>query len=209
MGMDDLFSVAVQQGPFTVLTVCTGNICRSPFAEVLLREQLTGLPVSVRSAGTHAMVGHPMTESMQRRAEASGVSDAALHVASRLTVEDLAAADLVLALTREHRKFIAELSPSVIRKTFTLRELGRLITHVPIDLHSITEADPGARMRAALLELARERGTLPPLEDPGVDDVIDPYQRADDVYDESVAEMTPAISSIASLLRQAANTEAA
>ena len=48
---------------FSILTVCTGNICRSPAVERLLTRKL-GPTVSVSSAGTHALVGHPIAEPM-------------------------------------------------------------------------------------------------------------------------------------------------
>ena len=48
---------------FTILTVCTGNLCRSPAAERLLASKL-GPTVKVSSAGTHALVGQPISEPM-------------------------------------------------------------------------------------------------------------------------------------------------
>ncbi|MDX9839346.1 MAG: low molecular weight phosphotyrosine protein phosphatase, partial [Azoarcus sp.] len=47
-----------------ILTVCTGNICRSPLAEFLLRERLgaAGKKAEVRSAGIGALIGHPADE---------------------------------------------------------------------------------------------------------------------------------------------------
>ena len=48
---------------FSILAVCTGNVCRSPAVERLLASKL-GPTVSVRSAGTHALVGHPISEPM-------------------------------------------------------------------------------------------------------------------------------------------------
>lgn len=44
---------------------------------------------------------------------------------------------------------------------------------------------------------------LPPLADPLGDDVVDPYRRSQDVYDQSTREIVPAVSSIVSLLRRA------
>ena len=61
-----IFDTGRRTGPFSILTVCTGNICRSPLAEGLLRMVLGGLDVTVQSAGTAALVGEPMTEQNQR-----------------------------------------------------------------------------------------------------------------------------------------------
>ena len=41
----------------SILVVCTGNICRSPIGERLLRKRLPG--VKVKSAGVHGLVKHP------------------------------------------------------------------------------------------------------------------------------------------------------
>ncbi|GMA87571.1 hypothetical protein GCM10025868_28210 [Angustibacter aerolatus] len=48
--------------PARVLVVCTGNVCRSPLVERLLRQRLGTDAVDVSSAGTQALVGEPMTD---------------------------------------------------------------------------------------------------------------------------------------------------
>src|SRR5690606_38791625 len=65
----------------TILTVCTGNICRSPMGEVLLHAQLRDLGVRVHSGGTHALVDHEMTEQAQQLAVVNGAdaAEAAAH----------------------------------------------------------------------------------------------------------------------------------
>ena len=51
--------------PFTVLAVCTGNICRSPAVERLLVAELgPGSDVHVVSAGVGAVVGAPISPPM-------------------------------------------------------------------------------------------------------------------------------------------------
>jgi protein-tyrosine phosphatase len=47
------------EGVFSILAVCTGNVCRSPAVERLLTGQLFPT-VTVSSAGMHALVGHPI-----------------------------------------------------------------------------------------------------------------------------------------------------
>ena len=55
---------------FSVLTVCTGNICRSPLAELILAASLSDIPdVRVESAGTGALVGHGMPDPALRGGE--------------------------------------------------------------------------------------------------------------------------------------------
>ncbi|MGY5763667.1 low molecular weight protein-tyrosine-phosphatase [Brachybacterium sp. DNPG3] len=89
-----------------VLTVCTGNICRSPMAELLLRRALEqeGLAekVAVASAGTTRWeVGNPIDPRAGALLAAHGI-DSSAHVARAATREELAAADLVLALDHDH-----------------------------------------------------------------------------------------------------------
>ncbi|HEY3023853.1 MAG TPA: hypothetical protein VGK11_09480, partial [Actinomycetota bacterium] len=78
-----------------VLLVCTGNICRSPMAEALLRSalerRLGGRTPSIGSAGTIARDGAPaMPEAVEAAAEL-GV-DVSGHSARRLRPEDIGGA---------------------------------------------------------------------------------------------------------------------
>ena len=84
-----------------ILTVCLGNICRSPTAEAALVEAAAaaGVAVEVRSAGTGDWhVGHPPDPRM--RAAAGAVGLRLDGVAETVTAEAMAAADLVLAMDR-------------------------------------------------------------------------------------------------------------
>ena len=82
-----------------VTVVCHGNICRSPFAAALLEREYGGL--TVRSAGFAATDGRPADPSAVRAAARFGVVLDA-HAARRLSAEDVAWADLVLAMEGHH-----------------------------------------------------------------------------------------------------------
>ena len=85
--------------PLVVLTVCLGNICRSPTAEAALVEAAAevDLPLEVRSAGTGSWhVGHPPDPRMLTAAEAAGLQ--LRGTAAQVLPEDLEDADLVLAM---------------------------------------------------------------------------------------------------------------
>lgn len=91
------------------MTVCTGNICRSPMAEVVLRERLVdaGLAgqVVVDSTGTTGYeVGSPMDPRARRVLLDAGYSDPGIggHRARQVSVGDLRERDLVLAATQDH-----------------------------------------------------------------------------------------------------------
>ena len=122
---------------FTILTVCSGNICRSPLAEQLLRAGLAGIDgVTVGSAGTIAMVGAGMPAEAKALAVRYGSTDAESHQARQLDEQAIRDADLVLGLAREHRRAVVELVPAATRRTFTLREFARLAASVTdIDLY--------------------------------------------------------------------------
>ncbi|HWL78714.1 low molecular weight phosphatase family protein [Microbacterium sp.] len=194
---------------FTILTVCTGNVCRSPLAEHLLEQELRGVPgVRVASAGVGALVGSPMTDSTRAIAARLIPNYERGHTARQLAAEHVRGADLLLAMAREHRRAIAELIPAASRRTFTLREFARLADSVApeelVDQAPLLTADAGDRMRDAVDLVASLRGSLPPLLDPADDDVVDPYRQSDEVYEQSADQLVPAVRNVADFLRRAA-----
>ncbi len=191
-----------------ILTVCTGNICRSPLTTQLLRQRLAADHFTVESAGTDAHVDAPMDAKSRKIAVRLGVEDADAHVARQLTNRMLAEADLVLALDREHRRRIAELRPASIRRTYTLREFARLAQSVS-DLHlAFAQFSDASPVRGALAEVSARRGTLPLPEDPTELDVIDPYRQPNWVYEKSTEEITAAVATIADYFARAVAKQA-
>jgi len=89
--------------PLVILTVCLGNICRSPTAEAAVRDaaRRAGLAVEVRSAGTGTWhLGEPPDERMTRAAAQHGLTLEGR--AERVDAAALAAADLVLVMDRDN-----------------------------------------------------------------------------------------------------------
>jgi protein-tyrosine phosphatase len=163
---------------FRVLHVCTGNICRSPLAEHLMRDGLNtrlgdqAARFVVESAGTWGHTGSPM-ETHALSTLAAYDLDGSAFSARELVAEHVVAADLVLGATREHRAAAVVLHPRAAARTFTLREFARLAAGV--DPGILPAADPVERARALVVAAAAQRGLLPPVR-PGDDDVDDPYQ---------------------------------
>ena len=182
--------------PSRVLVVCTGNICRSPLAERLLRARLADAGVrgiEVGSAGTHAMVGHPMPTDAARELAAVG-GDPTGHVSRQLSPDLVRDADLVVTATLAHRSDVVSLHPPALRYAFTLRELARLLDGA--DLGSVAAADPrGDRVRALAALAVGRRGVAPPA-GPGKDDVVDPYGRRSAVYAEATTQTVPAVEAL-------------
>lgn len=104
-----------------ILTVCTGNICRSPAAEFILRDRIeqAGRAVETRSAGIGALVNHPAEETTCSLMQSRGV-DMTAHRASQLTSERLRWADLVLVMEKHHRDAVLAIDPTARGKTFLL-----------------------------------------------------------------------------------------
>jgi protein-tyrosine phosphatase len=94
-----------------IIFVCTGNTCRSPMAEGLLREALAarGIDnVTVGSAGTGAWEGAPVSEGAYLVGLEHGL-DLGEHRARLLTRDLVREADLVLTMSGHHLARVAEL----------------------------------------------------------------------------------------------------
>jgi protein-tyrosine phosphatase len=183
-------NLPMSQESFSILAVCTGNICRSPAVERLLASQL-GPSVSVRSAGTHALVGHPISEPMAALIRQAGVEPDAFE-ARRLSERMLKEADLVLAMTRAQRGLVVELWPAAVRRSFTLREFARLLGWV--DPAALPAGTPADRLRAAIPLAAAQRGWE--RTSPDEDDVVDPFQLSDAVYADSFEQIATAVDAL-------------
>lgn len=173
-----------------ILTVCTGNICRSPVAQAALATALESSGIIVSSAGTHAATGFPATEEtivFVRRTLGVDLD----HRARPLTRATITGADLVLTMTVEQRIRVATEEPRAVRRVFTLRELARIVHELPPtdrfgDLRSF--AHGCGRLRS------RRNG------DPGDLDIVDPFGGPPEGYAASFDEILTAATDIASAI---------
>ncbi|SFQ01788.1 low molecular weight protein arginine phosphatase [Salibacterium halotolerans] len=104
-----------------VLFVCTGNTCRSPMAEALLREKGRD-DIEVQSAGTSASPG---MSASKETVEVLKERDILLrHAAKPLTKERVDWADLILTMTKNHHGMTVQQFPEAADKVFTVKEFA-------------------------------------------------------------------------------------
>lgn len=110
---------------FRVLFVCTGNTCRSPLAEVLLRRALgaDASRVEVQSAGTAAFDGSPASSTSREVARRAGL-DLERHRSRRLTKELLVGQDLVLLMDPADQPLVRSLDAEAADQAYGLADFG-------------------------------------------------------------------------------------
>jgi protein-tyrosine phosphatase len=118
----------------SILVVCTGNVCRSPIAEGMVRSILQtrfgDAAPSVASAGTAGWVGSAADPSSIAAAAELGI-DISAHRARQLRADDVRSADLVLAMASEHGVAAARSAPEAGGVVFALKELVCLLEALP------------------------------------------------------------------------------
>ena len=93
-----------------ILVVCTGNICRSPIGEGLLKARLDGRGIEVFSAGVGALVGHPADAHASAVMREHGY-DIDAHRAQQATQPILAHSDLILTMDQTHSDWLNQRYP--------------------------------------------------------------------------------------------------
>ncbi|CAN7469718.1 low molecular weight phosphatase family protein [Terrabacter sp. LjRoot27] len=163
-----------------ILFVCTGNICRSPYAERRLRQLLpdTGVPIS--SAGTGAMVGSGIESETSEQLRRLG-ADVTGFAARAATAQMLDGSELVLTMTRAQRGEVARLHPAAMRRIFALGDFADLCRSSQT-WRPIVPTHPW--LPQVVTEAAAARGTVAPQEAVDVD-VVDPYGRSSKTHTEA------------------------
>ena len=102
-----------------ILFVCTGNTCRSPMAEAILRNY-NQPDIEVKSAGVYAYGGEGASDYAVKVLDKRNIKHN--HSSSSLKKEDIEWATYILTMTENHKQLIALNYPQAIEKTFTLKE---------------------------------------------------------------------------------------
>lgn len=184
---------------FQVLTVCTGNICRSPLAEYYLRSQLDRDRFAVSSAGTRAVLNGRVPPQQVAIAERLGVPGIENHVPRQVSAELIGQADLILTATLKRRRRVCRTVPAATRKTFTIREFAQIAHEITVaDLREFQERGLSA-LESSVAASNLLRSAAARLSDNELN-IVDPFGQSDDVYEQSAADLIPAVRDIASFL---------
>jgi protein-tyrosine-phosphatase len=136
----------------SILVVCTGNVCRSPIAEGMVRSILQtrfgDAAPSFASAGTAGWVGSAADPNSIEAAAELGI-DISAHRARQLRADDVRSAELVLAMASEHRDAAARSAPEAAGVVFGLKELVCLLEALPVPSSAGDPSTLAGRVREA------------------------------------------------------------
>ena len=184
--------------------MCTGNICRSALAERLGRAYLDDAlgddasAVRLISAGTQAVVGSAMhPDSALVLTGFGGLPDG--FAAQQLVDGLIMGADLVLAMTRGHRRDVLTLAPRALARTFTLREaadLMRILGDVELPGGTLLERGRALVKEMAIARSRRQSGRGDDVADP-INRPVEAHQEAGDAIAEALIPLLDRLASLA------------
>jgi protein-tyrosine phosphatase len=107
-----------------ITVICTGNAVRSVMAGALLEQRAPSGRIRIRTAGTLAVEGQPMSFRTRDALKAIGIVPPE-HLSHQLVDADLVDATLVLAMADEHVHYVRRVHPNAAPRTATIRRLCR------------------------------------------------------------------------------------
>lgn len=183
-----------------IVTVCTGNVSRSPLAEHLLRAKLAtrGIvtpDVTVSSCGCLRLEPRPMDRHMAAALAARGI-DPSAHRSTPMTAAEIRDADVILCFEEQHIDRIAETLPAATRRTFLMEDFANVCRAL------VERGDCPKPTPEASLDVILEDGPLLRPLLPDADEIADPYHQSDAVYAEVIRRIDDATDAIVDALAQ-------
>lgn len=159
-----------------VVFLCTGNRFRSPLAEAIFADAVSGLPVSVESAGTMNAGSSPVFPEAIEEARRLGM-DVSGHRARFAGSTELGSVDVLIGFERAHVAFAVIDGGVGQDRAFTLPELVELLE---LDEASMQHPDPAERARRAVRNAHDRRVALGRA--PGSPEIADPVTGSRRLY---------------------------
>ena len=176
-----------------ILFVCTGNVCRSPMAELLFHRYVPDSDIVVSSAGTHGLSNYcidPYGADILRRV---GVDSSGFR-SRRLTKDIAMQADLLLCFDGGERESIVIDAPKTIRRTFMLTDFAAICLVTARQGVCSTADTPSDRLLSAIEAAPLLRPNLPRPEP-----IPDPYGRDVAAFEQTFGRIVAAFEDIAVL----------
>lgn len=151
-----------------ILFVCTGNICRSPMAELLAKRYFDGSDITVSSAGTHGLPQHRIDVSAALIMENIGIDTQSFR-SRRLNQHIAKKADLILCFEKQQRNDVVLTEPAMVQRCFLLTEFAQMC-----DYCSAQHTIPGHTLSEKLESVIHKSALVRPLL-PEMGDIADPY----------------------------------
>ncbi|TPF78589.1 MULTISPECIES: low molecular weight phosphatase family protein [unclassified Bifidobacterium] len=165
-----------------ILFVCTGNVCRSPMGELMMRRYLVHTSIEISSAGTHGLDAQPIDPSSRRLMDSLSIDSSSFR-SKQLTREMAESADLVLCFEHDQVQDVVSIAPGAIRHTFLITEFASMCLYCARNdmVHGETIQE---RLKSVVNVASFVRPLIPPARD-----IEDPFGKEFPVF-RAAAEQT-------------------